>query len=139
MVRLIVGEKGKGKTKHLIDQVNSEVKNASGNIAYIDKSMRHMHDLNNRVRLINIKEYPILNSDSLIGFLCGILSQDNDLEQIYLDSFLTIANLEDQDVSTTIDIINKISEKYKVDFIISISMKENKLPESVRPYISVSL
>lgn len=139
MVQLIVGEKGKGKTKHLLDQVNSEVKIASGNLAYIDKSMRHMHDLNNKVRLINIMEYPVENNDSLIGFLCGILSQDNDLEQVYLDSFLTIANLENQDLSTTIDIINKVSEKYKVDFIISISMNEKKLPESVRPYISVSL
>lgn len=139
MVQLIVGEKGKGKTKHLIDKVNSEVKSASGNLAYIDKSMRHIHALNNKVRLINIMEYPIMNIDALIGFLCGTLSQDNDLEQVYLDSFLTIANLENQDMSTSIDIINKISEKYKVDFIISISINEKKLPESVRPYISVSL
>ena len=57
MVQLIVGNKGKGKTKHLLDKVNSEVKNISGNIVYLDKSTKHMYELNNKVRLINVSEY----------------------------------------------------------------------------------
>lgn len=139
MIQLIVGEKGKGKTKQLIDKVNAEVRTVNGSIVYIDKSIRHMHALSNKVRLININEYPITNSGELIGFLCGILSQDNDLEQIYLDSFLTIARLEDSDISQVIDRLNKISIQFKVDFIVSISSNEKSLPESVRPYVSISL
>lgn len=139
MIQLIVGEKGKGKTKHLLDKVNAEVKAANGNIVYIDKSMRHMHDLSNKVRLINIKDYPIGNCDEFIGFLCGILSSDNDLEKIYLDGFLTVAGLEGKDISEAIDKISKISEKFNSDFIISVSMDEKNLPENAKPHVMISL
>lgn len=139
MIQLIVGVKGKGKTKYLLDKVNEEVRTANGNIVYIDKNIRHMHDLSNKVRLINISDYPIGNSDEFIGFLCGILSSDNDLEQIYLDSFLTVAKLEGQDITEAIDKLTKISVKFKVDFMISISMEEDQLPENAKPYVVVAL
>ena len=87
MVQLIAGNKGKGKTKHLLDKVNAEVKTASGNITYLDKSAKHMFELNNKVRLINVSDYFITNSDEFLGFICGILSQDHDLQQMYFDSF----------------------------------------------------
>lgn len=139
MIQLIVGVKGKGKTKHLLDKVNAEIKTANGSIVYIDKNIRHMHDLSNKVRLINISEYPIGNSDEFIGFLCGILSSDNDLEQIYLDSFLTIAGLEGKDISATIDKLARMTDKFKTDFIISVSIDEHDLPENAKPYVVVSL
>lgn len=139
MIQLIVGVKGKGKTKHLLDKVNAEIKTVNGSIAYVDKSIRHMHDLNNKVRLINVTDYPITNSDEFIGFLCGILSSDNDLEQIYLDSFLSIANLEGADISQAIDKLARISVKFKTEFIVSVSMDEKDLPENAKPYVAVSL
>ena len=74
MVQLIVGKKGKGKTKQLLDKVNAEVKTANGNIVYIDKSTKHMFELNNKVRLISATDYPLKNSDEFIGFICGIVS-----------------------------------------------------------------
>ncbi|MBR5247675.1 MAG: twitching motility protein PilT, partial [Lachnospiraceae bacterium] len=67
MVQLIVGNKGKGKTKQLLDKVNSEIKNVEGNIAYLDKSTKHMFELNNKVRLINVADYMIDNSDEFLG------------------------------------------------------------------------
>ena len=94
MVQLIVGKKGKGKTKQLLDKVNAEVKTANGNIVYIDKSTKHMFELNNKVRLISATDYPLKNSDEFIGFICGIVSQDHDLASVYLDSFLKVAKLE---------------------------------------------
>ena len=87
MVQLIVGRKGKGKTKQLLDKVNAEIKTVSGNIAYLDKSTKHMFELNNKVRLINVSEYMISDADEFVGFICGIISQDHDLEQMYFDSF----------------------------------------------------
>ena len=90
MVQLIVGKKGKGKTKQLLDKVNAEVKTANGNIVYIDKSTKHMFELNNKVRLISATDYPLKNSDEFIGFICGIVSQDHDLASVYLDSFLKV-------------------------------------------------
>ena len=103
MVELIVGKKGKGKTKVLLDKVNGAVKEANGSIVYLDKSTKHMYELNNKVRLIDVSGFPIKNADEFVGFICGILSQDHDLEQIYLDSFLTIANLADDQIVHAIE------------------------------------
>ena len=94
MVQLIVGKKGKGKTKQLLDKVNSEVKEISGSVVYLDKSTKHMFELNNKVRLIDVREFMVENCSEFMGFLCGIISQDRDLEKMYLDSFLTISGLE---------------------------------------------
>ena len=139
MVQLIVGNKGKGKTKHLLDKVNNEIKNVSGNIVYLDKSTKHMYELNNKVRLINVPDYMVTNSDEFIGFICGIISQDHDLQQMYLDSFLRIACLEEQDYSAAIHKLEEISEKFKVDFVISISKDEAELPEFCKSKDIVSL
>ena len=83
MIEIIAGEKGKGKTKELLAKVNHSVAAASGNIVYLDKSQKHMYELNNKVRLINVMDYPIDNCDEFLGFLCGIVSQDHDLEEMY--------------------------------------------------------
>ncbi len=139
MVQIIAGKKGKGKTKHLLDKVNAEVKTASGNITYLDKSTKHMFELNNKVRLINVTDYLITNSDEFIGFICGILSQDHDLQQMYLDSFLKIACLEGKDVTSVIDKLEKIGNVFGVDFFISISLDEDEMPADMKSKIMMSL
>ncbi len=139
MVQLIVGKKGKGKTKELLDKVNGAVTETQGNIVYLDKSGKHMYELNNKVRLIDVSEYLITNSDEFVGFISGILSQDRDLQQMYLDSFLKIACLEEQDMSPVVDKLEKISEQFKVDFVLSVSLDEAELPEAVKSKVIVSL
>ena len=140
MVQLIVGKKGKGKTKQLLDKVNSEVKDIAGSIVYLDKSTKHMYELNNKVRLINVMDYPIDNCDEFLGFLCGIVSQDHDLEEMYLDSFLTIAFAEtDDEIQHAIEKLDIISEKYNVKFILSVSRDESRLPECAKAKIVISL
>ena len=139
MVQLIVGKKGKGKTKQLLDKVNSEVKDISGSIVYLDKSTKHMYELNNKVRLIDVSRYMIENADEFLGFVCGIISQDHDLEQMYFDSFLKIAVLEGKDISAVIEKLDKMSDFFQVDFILSVSMDESELPEAVKVKIIVSL
>lgn len=139
MVQLIVGEKGKGKTKQLLDKVNSEVKSITGNIAYLDKSMAHMYELNNKVRMIDVSQYMIENPNEFIGFVSGIISQDHDLQQMYFDSFLKIANVKNEDVEATIQKLEKISEAQGVDFIISISIAADNIPESLKKNIIIAL
>ena len=112
MVQLIIGNKGRGKTRYLLEKVNSEVKVILGNICYLDKSSKHMFELNNRVRLINVSDFAIENTDQFIGFICGIISQDHDLEQMYFDSFLKIAHLEGQDITAAIKRIQKIGDMF---------------------------
>ena len=140
MIEIIAGEKGKGKTKELLAKVNHSVAAASGNIVYLDKSQKHMYELNNKVRLIDVKDYPIDNCDEFLGFLCGIVSQDHDLEEMYLDSFLTIAFAEtDDEIQHAIEKLDIISEKYNVKFILSVSRDESKLPECAKAKIVISL
>ena len=139
MVELIVGKKGKGKTKVLLDRVNGAVKEANGSIVYLDKSTKHMYELNNKVRLIDVSSYPIKNADEFVGFICGIISQDHDLEQIYLDSFLKVAKLEDADVTNTLEQLDKIGQNYNVSIIISISLDKEEIPEAFQEKVAVAL
>ena len=139
MVQLIVGKKGKGKTKQLLDKVNNEVKNITGTIAYLDKNMAHMYDLNNKVRMIDVSQYLIEDASEFVGFVSGIISQDHDLQQMYFDSFLKLACLENKDITPYIEKIEKISEAQGVDFIISISVDAEEIPESIKKNIIVAL
>ena len=139
MVELIVGKKGKGKTKVLLDKVNGAVKEANGSIVYLDKSTKHMYELNNKIRLIDVSGFPIKNADEFVGFICGILSQDHDLEQIYLDSFLKVAKLEGKDVTSTLEQLESIGTQFNVTFIISMSLDKEELPEIFHEKVIVAL
>ena len=139
MVELIVGKKGKGKTKVLLDRVNGAVKEANGSIVYLDKSTKHMYELNNRIRLINVNEFPITTSQGFVGFISGIISQDHDIETMFLDSFLKLACLEGEDISETIATLENLSAKYDVNFVLSVSMDAGEMPEQVQKDIVISL
>ena len=139
MVELIVGKKGKGKTKVLLDRVNGAIKDANGSIVYLDKSTKHMYELNNKIRLIDVSGYPIRNSDEFVGFICGIISQDHDLEQIYLDSFLAVAKLEGKDVTDTLEQLDSIGREFGITFVISISLDKEEIPAAYQGVISVAL
>ena len=139
MVQLIVGNKGKGKTKFLLEKANNDVKEAVGSVVYLDKSPKHMYELNNKVRLIDVSDYMIENTDGFLGFVSGIISQDHDLQQMYFDSFLKIAKAEAKDMASVVEKLDKISSKFGVDFVVSVSADEEDLPEAVKSNIIVSL
>ena len=98
-----------------------------------------MYELNNKVRLINVTEYEVENASEFVGFIRGILSQDNDLEQVYLDSFLKIAKLEAAPLTEVLQELEKLSERFGLSFIISVSRNEEDLPEAVKGMIETSL
>jgi len=139
MVQIIAGRKGKGKTKHLLEMANAAIREAKGSIVYLDKSSKHMYELSNKIRLINVNEYPITNSEGFIGFISGIISQDHDLEMMFLDSFLKLSCLEGEDITDTIKTLKKIGERYHVTFILSVSIDEAELPETMKADVIVSL
>ena len=139
MVQMIIGKKGKGKTKQLLDKVNTSIKTANGNIVYIEKSSKHMLELNNKIRLIDASGYGLKNSDEFIGFILGIISQDHDLEEMYLDSFLKVAKLEDADITATIKELNSISKAFNVNFILSVSLDKEELPAELAEYIFIEM
>ena len=139
MVQLIVGNKGKGKTKHLLERVNSKVQETTGNIVYLDKSTKHMYELNNKVRLIDVSDYYVTNSDEFVGFICGIISQEHDLQLVFLDSFLAVSHLEGQDIQPVVEKLEKLGEAFGIDFVLSVGVNEDELPQSLKEKIIVSL
>ncbi|MBR5268117.1 MAG: twitching motility protein PilT [Lachnospiraceae bacterium] len=139
MVQIIAGKKGKGKTKYLLDMANTAVKEAKGSIVYLDKSAKHMYELSNKIRLINVAEYPVHNAEGFIGFICGIISQDHDLEVMYLDSFVKLAALEGEDLTATLADLEQISAKYNVNFVLSVSKDSEELPEIAKDMVLVAL
>ena len=132
MVQIIAGEKGKGKTKILLDKVNSDVMTSKGTIVYLDKSNKHMYELNNKIRLINVNDYCIECASEFVGFICGIISQD-------LDSFLKVACLNVDDIERVIAKLDMVSVKFNVDIIISLSANAETLTEAVRSKVIVAL
>lgn len=139
MIQIISGEKGKGKTKVLIEKANKAAREMKGNIVYLDKNNKHMYELSNKIRLINVKEYCVENYSEFLGFICGIISQDHDLEAVFLDSFLSISYLEGQDISSILHKLERIGKEYNIDFVLSISMNEKAFSDSIREKIVVAL
>ena len=140
MVQLIVGKKGKGKTKIILDMVNKEIATASGNIVYLDKGNDHMYELNNKVRLINVKDYGVANADEFVGFIRGIISQDHDLQQVYFDGFLNISCIDGfEKAEEVLNKLDSISDTYGFKIIASVSIDEADLPESLKSKVIVVL
>ena len=135
MVQLIVGKEGKGKTKHLLDKV----KEASGNIVFLDRSSKHMFELNNRVRLINVSEYDFENSSEFIGFIYGIISQDHDIEQMYIDGLMKIARLTAEALEEIVERFEKISDKFDLRIIVSASIDKSELSPAIQEKVIVAL
>jgi hypothetical protein len=134
MVKFILGEKGAGKTKWLIDNANSEIDKGNGNIAFIDVDDDHIFSLNYNVRLINAMEFNIDNIESFYGFLCGIIGMDYDLEKVYVDS---IYKKIDLDIDTLEDLskrLNEISKKYNTEFYINVDYLMEDIPESLKEH-----
>lgn len=139
MVSLIIGKEGKGKTKALLDKVNNDIKEAIGSVVYLDRSTKHMFELNNKVRLINVADYDFIDADEFVGFIYGILSQDHDIQQMYVDGILKIAKVGVQESNELISRLDKISEKFKFDLIISVSVDESELSDELKEKVIVSL
>ncbi|NLY21365.1 MAG: hypothetical protein GXZ08_08800 [Tissierellia bacterium] len=132
MVKFILGAKGAGKTKWLIDNANKDMKEGNGNIAFVDVDDNHIFSLNYNVRLINANEYNIDNLDSFYGFLCGLLGMDYDLEKIYVDGIYKVINLGIEDIKNLHEKLNSIAEKTNTDFYINVDFVADELPEELK-------
>lgn len=139
MVQLIVGEKGKGKTKILLDKVNEASKTTNGNIVFLDKDTKHMYELVNKIRLINTSDYCISSDSEFLGFISGIISADHDLEQIYIDGLKRLITVSDEEAFTLIKKLDKFSEKFNISITISISVTKDSLPNELAEKVLVAL
>ncbi len=122
MVKVLVGHKGSGKTKKMIELANSHVQNAKGSIIFINKNARLIFDLDYNIRVICMEDFKhITNEDEYIGFIFGIISSDNDIETMYLDGVMKHADFSLEVLPSFIDKLKVISKEYGINFVISIS------------------
>ncbi|MBR2548287.1 MAG: hypothetical protein IKF07_08865 [Eubacterium sp.] len=128
MVKLLIGHKGSGKTKQMIDLANNQAQDSNGSVIYINKNSRLMLDLSYKIRVICMEDFPeITNSDEYIGFLYGIISLDSDIETIYIDSILKHANFQLEDIPGFLTRLKDISEHYDIEFIVSLSADKEEM------------
>lgn len=135
MVKLIVGRKGTGKTKIMVDSANQSAKEKDGSIVFIVKDDRLMHDLDREIRMIVMDDFEyVTNIDEYIGFIYGILSSNSDIQEIFIDSILKHADVSIRDLPEFLKRLQTISEKSDIEFIVSLSAELDELDASVRQY-----
>lgn len=134
MVNFILGAKGTGKTKWLIDNANKDKKEGNGNIAFVDVDHNHIFTLDYNVRLINAMEFKILDIESFYGFLCGIISRDYDVEKIYVDGIYKIMDIEIRDLKKLLEKLTFIGEKFNIEFFINVDYVLEDIPENLKAY-----
>ena len=132
MIQFIAGQKGEGKTKRLIQMANDAVKTTDGHVVFIDDDKRHIYDLHYDIRFVETGEFPLSNYREFIGFICGILSQNNDITEIFVDGLKNIVKtVENEDLVKLIKKLEAISANNSVDFIISINCDPANSPEEM--------
>lgn len=135
MVKLILGAKGAGKTKWLINGANDDIKAGNGNITFLDVEDEHIFSLDTNVRLINLSDYSVNSIEKFYGFLLGMLSMDFDLEIIYIDSIYKIIDIKKEDLKCLVKNLDEISEKHDVDILINVDYVADEVDSDLRSYI----
>ncbi|HCT64393.1 MAG TPA: hypothetical protein DIC60_03835 [Lachnospiraceae bacterium] len=135
MIQIIAGEKGEGKTKKLIEMANESGKTANGHVVFIDDDNRHMYDLHYNIRFVKTN-YKMEDQKIFFGFICGIMSQDSDIEHIYIDGLNNIVKgMSTEEFGGFIKEVEILSVNENVDFTMIVSANAETLPANVRKYI----
>jgi len=134
MIKLIVGGKGSGKTKKMIEMINESAATTPGNIVCIEKSMKLTYDVSHAVRLIDVDEYKISGYEMLYGFVAGVLAGNYDIVEVYLDGVLKIG---DHDLKGLGELLTKLDAIAgdNIKIVVTVSEDEDQLPESVKAYL----
>ncbi len=140
MVRLLIGHKGSGKTKKIVELANDSLNKVNGSVVFINKNSNLTTNLKYSIRLISMNDFEaITNVDEYIGFLYGIISQDHDLECIFIDSILKHADIKVENLEDFLARIDRISKEHDVDMVVSISADKTDLGSYIDQYEIVDL
>ncbi len=135
MVRLIIGLKGTGKTKTLIELANKAVETSPGHVACIEKGNKLIFDVKHQVRLIDTEEYSVNNAESLYGLICGIMAANYDIKDIFIDSSLKICNNDIDTFKVLIEKLDKLAAKAEINIVSTCSIAPEDLPNELTKYI----
>ena len=134
MISIIIGNKGSGKTKRILEIANQAAEQAKGSVVFIDEDERYMYDLNLSIRFINATEYALSGPKMFYGFLCGISASDHDLECIVIDSFMHLVHHELNSLKEMFGQMDVFSEQHGIRLVISLSCAPEQLPDFLKAY-----
>ena len=132
MINLIIGSRGSGKTKHLIELVNETAKTSKGNVVCIEKGSTLRFDVTSAVKLCDVDEYGVNGYDAYYGFLCGICAGNYDITDVFCDA--TYKNVGEKDFDLIADFLERVSalaEEANVKFTFTLSCDERDIPDRV--------
>lgn len=132
MIKYILGAKGAGKTRWLIDNANEDMKNGNGNIAFVEVDDDHIFSLDYNVRLINADNFRLNDKESFYGFICGLLAMDYDLEKIYIDGIYKVIHLRIEDLEFLKNKLEKIEDLKGKEIYINVDYLLEDMPESLK-------
>ncbi|ABR49801.1 conserved hypothetical protein [Alkaliphilus metalliredigens QYMF] len=139
MIKLIIGKKGSGKTKLLIESANDHIKKAKGHIAFIDYDNSHMLQVDYRIRFITTKDYSIKDGVGFFGFLCGIIASNYDIETIYVDHLYNITQKELADLNWFFKQLDQLDLRFNINFVIGLDKDLEELPDYLKKYMKIEL
>lgn len=131
MIYLILGNKGSGKTKRLIDLVNAAVEKSNGNVVCIEKERLLTYNVNYRARLVETDHYGISGYDAFYGFLSGIIAGDHDITDVLVDATLKIGGKDYEALACFLEKVAKLSKIAEQDFTFTVSADEAELPAKI--------
>lgn len=136
MIHVFCDKRGSGKTKALINMANDAILESKGNVVYIDDDKRHIYDLDRRIRFISTEEFTVKDDKCFYGFLCGIISEDYDIETIFIDGLFNIVQSDISHAAHLFSDFEKLSQKFNVEFFININSEDKEVPEFIKKYVA---
>jgi GTPase SAR1 family protein len=136
MVQLIVGVKGTGKTKLLIDMVNRAVDNTPGAVVCVEKGTKLIHEIKYQARLIDTDEYDIKDAHALYGFISGICASNHDVTDVFVDSALKICGNNLEEFVKFIQNLDAMTQTHNINIVMTSSIPADEIPEQIKKYIT---
>jgi len=135
MLKLIIGLKGSGKTKQLIELANKAVEVSPGHVVCIEKSNKLIFDVNHKVRLVDADAYAITTAEQLYGLVCGILATNYDVKDLFIDSALKICKDDVAAWENFVLALEKVCTKYEIQCTVTSSIDQASLPKSLEKFV----
>jgi hypothetical protein len=135
MIKVFYGLKGAGKTKCILDAANEAVVESKGDVIFLNDSEKLIYDLKHEIRYINVKKFPVNDELQFVAFVGGLLAANYDIEKIFIDRTTYICKKEAEELEEFFSQLKELSANNNVDFIVSISAKNDAVPAFIKEYI----
>lgn len=134
MIQVILGKKGSGKSKQVVDMANKLVGEAEGDIVFIDDDSRCMLDVRHEIRFVNCSEYNVDDVNKFYGFVCGMISQDFDISHIFIDGLKNMVHSDLAEMEGLFKDLDGVLKRNNVKAVIVISADPEDAPEYLKVY-----